>query len=82
MPSARPNAKRRFRWLVSAALLAAAPKCLACVLGYLGLGAALGLAGPELCGAPVEARDHASLLLLATGLVAAAAFFILRRKSA
>jgi hypothetical protein len=33
-----------------AALLALAPKCVVCVLGYAGLGATLGLSAPELCG--------------------------------
>jgi hypothetical protein len=39
-----------FRWLGSAALLAFAPKCLLCVVGYAGIGAALGSRVPELCG--------------------------------
>jgi hypothetical protein len=34
-----------------AAALALMPKCLLCVLAYAGLGAALGLNGPEICGA-------------------------------
>jgi len=38
-------------WLIPAALLALTPKCLLCVLVYAGLGAALGLGGPEICGA-------------------------------
>lgn len=38
------------RWLVSAAALALMPKCLLCAAAYLGLGAALGLGTPELCG--------------------------------
>ncbi|MBI3884126.1 MAG: hypothetical protein HY302_00085 [Opitutae bacterium] len=33
-----------------AALLALTPKCVLCVAAYVGLGAALGLGGPELCG--------------------------------
>lgn len=47
----RPGFERLRRWLLPAALLAAAPKCALCLLAYTGLGAALGLAGPELCGA-------------------------------
>jgi len=43
--------RRTARWLAPAALLALAPKCLLCVLAYFGLGAALGLGGPEICGA-------------------------------
>lgn len=33
-----------------AALLAVAPKCAWCILAYAGLGASLGLGGPEICG--------------------------------
>jgi hypothetical protein len=52
----RPANRSRLRrlggagWL-SAALLAVAPKCGLCLLSYLGLAAALGFGGPELCGA-------------------------------
>ena len=42
---------RAARWLLPAALLALAPKCVLCVLAYAGLGTALGLSGPELCSA-------------------------------
>jgi hypothetical protein len=38
-------------WLVPAALLAVAPKCLLCLAAYIGIGTALGFGGPELCGA-------------------------------
>ena len=33
------------------AVLALMPKCLLCAAAYLGVGAALGLTGPEICGA-------------------------------
>ena len=46
---------RAVRWLVPAAALALTPKCLVCLLAYAGLGAALGLGGPEMCGAPAGA---------------------------
>lgn len=45
---------RAVRWLLPAALLALAPKCVLCLAAYAGLAAALGLGGPELCGAPGE----------------------------
>lgn len=48
------SASRAGRWLLPAALLALAPKCVACVLAYVGLGAALGLGGPELCGGAAD----------------------------
>jgi hypothetical protein len=51
MPSESSRVSRAVRWLAPAALLALAPKCLVCVLAYAGLGAALGLGGPEICGA-------------------------------
>jgi len=41
-------------WLIPAALLAVVPKCMLCLLAYAGIGAALGLGGPELCGATTE----------------------------
>jgi hypothetical protein len=46
------RARRLRRWLIPAALFALAPKCVLCLLAYSGLAAALGVAGPELCGAP------------------------------
>ena len=50
-----PDHRRRlFRRLAPAALLMLAPKCLLCLAAYAGLGAVLGLGGPELCGAPVH----------------------------
>ena len=52
MSSLRVELSRRaVRWLWPAALLALVPKCLLCVVAYAGLGAGLGLGGPELCGA-------------------------------
>jgi hypothetical protein len=48
-----PGAFRRgraVRWLLPAALLALTPKCVLCVLAYVGAGAALGIGGPEWCG--------------------------------
>ena len=46
-----PALVRAARWLLPAALLALVPKCVLCVLAYVGLGTALGLSGPELCSA-------------------------------
>jgi hypothetical protein len=40
------------RWILPTALLALTPKCLLCVAAYAGIGALLGLGGPEICGAP------------------------------
>jgi hypothetical protein len=53
MPS-RPteSIRRAARWFLPAAALALAPKCLLCAFAYAGLGAAIGLGGPEICGAP------------------------------
>ena len=42
---------RALRRLGPAVLLAVAPKCPLCALAGAGLGAALGLGGPEICGA-------------------------------
>jgi hypothetical protein len=62
-----------------AALLALAPKCVLCVLAYVGLGTALGLSGQELCGAasqsptswiPLFAGFGATGILAVIGLIA------------
>ena len=54
----RPACERRIvRWLLPVTLFAAAPKCLLCLVVYTGLGVALGLGGPELCGAPVPSSQ-------------------------
>jgi hypothetical protein len=66
-PSRQSELSRRgARLLAPAALLAIAPKCLLCLLAYVGLGAALGLGGPELCGASGGAKApwESSLALL------------------
>ncbi len=41
---------RAVRWVLPAAALTVAPKCVMCVVAYSGLGTALGLGGPEICG--------------------------------
>jgi hypothetical protein len=46
--------QRAARWLWPTALLALTPKCVLCVLAYVGFGAALGLGGPEICGGSVD----------------------------
>ena len=49
-----PSAKfvrHAVRSLLPAAAVALGPKCFLCVAAYLGLGAALGLGGQEICGA-------------------------------
>lgn len=43
--------RRSFGWGAGIALLALMPKCLLCAVAWLGLGAALGLVRPEICGA-------------------------------
>lgn len=48
------SGRRAVRWLLPTALLAVTPKCLLCVAGYAGLGVALGLGGPEICGASAD----------------------------
>ena len=62
-------------WLVPAALLALAPKCVLCVLAYAGLGTALGLGGPEICEAAAPGRPWAAgLPMVGLMLVVALAF--------
>ena len=69
--------RRSWRGVVAVALLAVAPKCGLCLVGWLGLGALLGLGGPEICGAPnspafTETGAFAALLAGACAL----AFFL------
>ena len=67
--------RRAVRWLLPAALLALAPKCVLCLLTYAGLAGALGLGGPELCGAPGDAAGLWSVWLAILGLAAIGAGF-------
>jgi hypothetical protein len=53
-PPSSERARGLRRWLIPAALLAVAPKCLVCLAAYAGVAAALGLGGAELCGATTE----------------------------
>jgi hypothetical protein len=50
-PSRIKSFRRSVSWLLPATLLALTPKCLLCLAAYAGIGAALGLGGPEICGA-------------------------------
>jgi hypothetical protein len=65
---------RVVRWLLPTALLALLPKCLFCLAAYAGLGAALGLGGPEMCGASAGSSGSwaSSLAWLGVGLGASA----------
>jgi hypothetical protein len=65
-------------WLISAALLALTPKCVLCVLAYAGLGATLGLGGPELCGTAGNAAGPWAAWLPALGAVAGLAGYLAR----
>lgn len=67
-------------WLVPAALLALAPKCLLCVAAYVGLGAMLGLGGPELCGTSGNDAGHWTTWLSALGLAAGAIGLFVRSR--
>ncbi|MBC8041561.1 MAG: hypothetical protein H7Y06_13540 [Opitutaceae bacterium] len=68
MPSALPEFSRRsVRWLWPATLLALAPKCVLCVIAYAGLGAALGIGGPEICGASADSPTAWSTVLAWVG---------------
>jgi hypothetical protein len=74
-----PSAPERLRrWLVPVTLLTLTPKCVLCVLAYTGLGAALGLGGPELCGAVADPSSAAVLPLLVALLTATGRLFIHR----
>ena len=70
--SLRPQPVDRLRrprgWLIPAAFLALTPKCVLCLLAYAGVGAALGLGGPEICGAVAGPTGHWLWLLHALGV--------------
>jgi hypothetical protein len=61
-------------WLVPAALVAMTPKCVLCLAAYAGIGIALGLGEPELCGAPET--THATPVVL--GALGAGGFVLHR----
>lgn len=76
-PGKPPRAKRwarAMRWGSGIVLLALAPKCLLCAAAYLGLGAMLSLAGPELCGAASNAAPDWPWLALGVGIAVLAVF--------
>ena len=72
------------RWLWPTALLALTPKCLLCLAAYAGLGAALGLGGPEMCGAPAGSPGSwtSSLAWPGVALAGVAVFAAIRRRRA
>lgn len=77
----RPAARR----FAAALLLVAAPKCLLCLAAYAGLGTALGLGAPELCGPSPGAAGaglSAADLAAVTGTLVAAGYFLRRRLTA
>jgi len=57
-------------WLACGAIFAIAPKCLLCVLAYAGAGAALGIGGPEICGAANGEPRFWVFALIACGAMA------------
>ncbi len=82
-PLAERPARRTARaraWWVPIVLLTFAPKCVMCVLGYAGLGVALGLTGPELCGAPGSSSGPWLTWVSALGLATGAVFSVWIRR--
>lgn len=74
--------RRAVGWLLPAALLALTPKCLLCLLAYAGIGAALGLGGPEICGATAGSPGSwaKSIALLGVGAATVGSLASLRRR--
>jgi hypothetical protein len=56
------------RWLVPGAIVALAPKCVLCLIAYLGLGTALGRAGAEICGGQGSETMHGAAWFVVAGL--------------
>ncbi len=70
----RPGVSRRaIHWLLPVALLVFVPKCVLCVLAYIGAGAAFGLGGVEWCRANTDGSIPWAGLL---GLLGVGVFFI------
>jgi len=82
LPQLREDSRRGLRrargWMIPAALLVVAPKCVACLLAYAGVGAMLGLGGPELCGATDRVTWHWETWLALTGIAGAIGMFTFR----
>ncbi len=72
------HARRRRGWLVPAALLALAPKCVLCALAYAGAGTLLEFGGTEICGADDPGRSWA-IALPALGATLVAGSLLARR---
>ena len=80
MPRLLAELRRRpVRSLGPVALLALAPKCGMCVLAYAGLGAALGLSGPEVCGATAGSAGFLAPALVLGGGALGIASWLTRR---
>ena len=80
MTPPRPKPERLRHWLLPAACLALAPKCVVCAFAYAGLGLSFGLSTPELCGAAPATSSLFGLHLLpfALGALLTAAFLTRR----
>jgi hypothetical protein len=72
--------RRPALWLAAVGLLALVPKCLLCVVAYLGLGATLGLGGSEICGVAPGWTWPAWLAAIGAGTGLGACFAIRRRQ--
>jgi hypothetical protein len=68
-PSRTNRVHRAARWLLGIAALVLAPKCLLCVAGYIGLGALLGITGPEFCGVASTGAPGWRLPVIGAGLL-------------
>ncbi len=79
--SPRPEKFRAVRWLLPAAALTLTPKCLLCLLAYAGLGAALRLGGPEICGAPGGSPDSWASSVVLLGVAGGFAVMVANLKS-
>jgi hypothetical protein len=72
LPPSAERRRGRLAWFLSAVASLVAPKCLACLAVYAGLGAVLGLGGPEICGtSSPSASSLAAGWSLVTGIALA-----------
>ena len=80
MPGSPANRGRRLiRWVSAGTVFVLMPKCIACLAGYVGVGALFGIKlGPEICGASADPAGSPYLWLTILTLLIGIAFASVR----
>lgn len=80
MPSRTRLLHRPTGWIPPVVLLALIPKCFLCLAAYTGMGAALGLSGPEICGAAADPTFPWMSVLVLGGVAASLVCFYVQHR--